>query len=131
MAAAVNFTVITTVMAANTSQFTATYTVSGENGPVIETSITAAATVTITGVAFPAAKCTMIAMKCDSSDCVVKFTNASGDTTINLTAGVSYLWTAASGAATPLLHDCTTMTVNNNGAQAVTTDFHARICLTS
>ena len=102
--------------------------VAAESLLAYEKTIAAAATDTASGITFPKAKLLLLYLLSDSSDCEVVFTNSGGNTTINLVAGVPYLWTGANGD-NPLAQDATTMTVENNGDQAVSTDVHARVLL--
>ena len=107
------------------------YSVVGATWAVVEEDVAASATDTMSGISFAKAKCAIIYLLCDLSDCVVTFTNASGATTVNLTAGTAYEWDSGSDATNPLAHDVTAMTVQNNGAQDVSTPFHARFLLTA
>jgi hypothetical protein len=106
-----------------------TYTIAGQFTPTVETDIAAAATDTMTGIAFAKEKLAALFLLCDLSDCVVTFTNTDGPTTISLKAGVPYLWVSQAGSTNPLENAVVTMTVQNNGAQNVSTPFHARFVL--
>ena len=132
MATSISATVTQSVQMAGATFSSATTTVTGETAPIIETTIATSVTATISGVAFAIAKLQMLYMLSDSADCQVTMVGTGGNTVINLLKGVPYLWFSGSGAANPLGHDpITGMTVNNNGAQAVSTDFHARIVLSA
>ncbi len=114
----------------------ASVTLNGVNADIIEETVAASATNTVTGVAFPTGKMQLLYLLSDSVDCTIVLVGTGGNTSISLLAGIPYLWTTASGAD-PLGHyPITGMTIQNlataNGvANVVATDVHGRILLSA
>jgi hypothetical protein len=114
----------------------ASVSVEGETAQIVETTISAGATITATGIAFPYNKCGLIYLLSDTNDCTVTFTNSGTSITVDLIGGQPYLIYTETVVAAKLLRDVLTMTVENLNtadgvASVVATDFHARLVLTA
>ena len=85
--------------------------------------------VAVSGIGFDDSKLALLYLLSDSADVDVIFAGTTGTVTIRCSAGVAQIFNIAGGATNPLASNTgtTTMTVTNNGTQAVSTDFHARM----
>ena len=124
--------------------------ITGETAPIVETNIASGATATMTGIgSFAASKLQLLYLLADQVDCTVTFSDGTHSCTFYLTAGAAQLWFVG-GGTNPLtaasVGTVTSMTVENmstagavwNGsvwvggvANAVATDFHARLIYSS
>ena len=105
--------------------------IAGASDVAIERTVVAADTFTVIGSAFPIAKILLIYIATDQSDVDVVFASGSGNTTITVPKGSPFTWDAVTGGVCPVLHDCTGMTIHNNGAQAVDSDVHGLVILSA
>ena len=111
--------------------------ITGDTSSVVEQTFASTASggsggtpVSVSGIGFDEAKLELLYLLSDSADVDVIFTgHTSGTATIRCSAGVARVYNLAGGITNPLasLVGTVTMTVTNNGTQAVSTDFHARM----
>jgi hypothetical protein len=137
MAASISASVTQSVSMSGAPFSSVSTLITGETSSVVEQTFASTSAlgtghgtpVAVSGIGFDDSKLALLYLLSDSADVDVIFTGTTGTHTITCNAGVAQIFNIAGGATNPLASNTgtTTMTVTNNGTQAVSTDFHARM----
>ena len=137
MAASISASVTQSVSMSGAPFSSVSTLITGETSSVVEQTFASTSAlgtghgtpVAVSGIGFDDSKLALLYLLSDSADVDVIFSGATGSVTIRCSAGVARIFNIAGGETNPLAANTgtTTMTVTNNGTQAVSTDFHARM----